>query len=166
MSYLLRGGLPLRPTTASWASPSLSCCVWMQRIRSNDASSEEGGERRLRVLVVDDSEDTRNMYSEFFMDAGLCVASAADGEDALGQLSAVKPDLVVMDLAMPLMNGWDATRKIKSQPHTKGIFVVVLTGHVTPENLRRAEQAGADAVLTKPCSPADLCALVRTILDR
>jgi CheY-like chemotaxis protein len=137
----------------------------MQRMRSNGAPSA-GEDRRLRVLVVDDSEDTRSMYSEFFMDAGLCVASAADGEDALNQLSAVKPDLVVMDLAMPLMNGWDATRRIKSQPETKDIYVVVLTGHVTPENLRRAEQAGADAVLTKPCSPADLCALVRTILDR
>ena len=118
------------------------------------------------ILIVDDSADTREMYSEVFRDSGLRVVLAANGEDAVGTVSAVKPDLVIMDLAMPIVNGWEATRRIKAQPETRHIRVIALTGHVTPENLQRAQEAGADAVLTKPCSPADLCALVRTWLDR
>jgi CheY-like chemotaxis protein len=106
------------------------------------------------------------MYAEFFLHAGLRVSHAVDGDHALWKVLGVYPDLVVMDLAMPGVDGCTATRKIKDHPKTKHIPVIALTGHVLPESLTRAEQSGADAVLTKPCSPQDLLSLVQTILDR
>jgi CheY-like chemotaxis protein len=118
------------------------------------------------VLLVDDHEDTREMYSTYFIDAGFQVAHAVDGDHALFKILATPPDVVIMDLAMPLLDGWAATRAIKAHPRIQHIPVVVLTGQVTPESLERARVAGAEAVLTKPCLPPELCFLVKTILDR
>jgi CheY-like chemotaxis protein len=117
------------------------------------------------VLVVDDSEDAREMYGEYLVSSGFRVDHAADGEHALLKVLAVMPSVVVMDLSMPVIDGWAATRSIKTHPKTKGIPVVAITGHVTFENLNRATEAGADAVLVKPCLPRDLLAVVRSILD-
>lgn len=79
---------------------------------------------------------------------------------------ALVPDLVVMDLAMPIVDGWEATRQIKAHPKTMHIPVIALTGHVTQQNLDRAREAGADAVVTKPCTPQDLLVVVRRLLAR
>jgi two-component system, cell cycle response regulator DivK len=132
-----------------------------------------GVHRRLRdtdlaplVLLVDDSEDVREMYSEFFVHSGLRVVSAVDGDHALWKVVLLKPDIVVMDLAMPFVDGRAATEQIKQHPKTKHIPVVVLTGHVTDESLRQAKAAGADEILTKPCAPADLLAVLRKLLAR
>ncbi len=118
------------------------------------------------VLLVDDMEETREMYAEYFVYEGFRVAHATDGEHALLKVIALMPDVVVMDLAMPVLDGWDATHQIKHHAKTKHIPVVALTGHATPRNLRRATDAGADAVLTKPCTPAALAAVVNKLLRR
>jgi CheY-like chemotaxis protein len=118
------------------------------------------------VLLVDDSDDIREIYSAFFVDAGLRVSHAVDGDHALFKVMALVPDLVVMDLAMPILDGWEAIRQIKAHPRTSHIPIVALTGHVTPANLERAEAAGAAAVLIKPCEPDDLVEIVKTMLDR
>jgi two-component system cell cycle response regulator DivK len=102
------------------------------------------------VLIVDDAEDARDIYSEFFAHSGWRVALAVDGEHALLKIVSVMPALVIMDLSMPVLDGWDATRQIRSHPKTKHIPVIALTGHVSEEHLQRARDAGADAVLTKP----------------
>lgn len=106
------------------------------------------------------------MYAEYFTNAGFRVAQAVDGDHALWKVISLNPDVVVMDLAMPVLDGWEATHKIKTHPKTKHIAVVALTGHVTTKELRRAEDAGADAVLTKPCSPDALLVVVRRLLGR
>jgi CheY-like chemotaxis protein len=117
-------------------------------------------------MLVDDSEDTRELYTGFFLDSGLRVTHAVDGDHALFKILATQPDLVIMDLGMPLLDGWAATRAMKAHPRSKHIPVIVLTGHVTADSLERARAAGADAVLTKPCLPHDLLAQVDEILDR
>lgn len=118
------------------------------------------------VLLVDDHEDARAMYTEQLAWAGLQVAHAVDGEHGLWKVITAKPDLVVMDLAMPSLDGWEATRTIKANPKTRHIPVIALTGHVMPDELRRAKEAGADVVLTKPCTPAELLVVVDRILER
>ena len=118
------------------------------------------------ILLVDDAEDAREMYGTRLADVGLRVENAVDGEHALWKVDALGPDLVVMDLAMPTLDGWEATRKIKAHPKTRHIPVVALTGHVTPDALRRAREAGADVVLTKPCTPDALLAVIRRLLAR
>src|SRR5262245_50539129 len=91
-----------------------------------DGDPKAGDRTRPLILIVDDSADTREMYSEVFRDSGLRVVLAANGEDAVGTVSAVKPDLVIMDLAMPVLDGWEATRRIKAQPDTRHIRVIAL----------------------------------------
>jgi two-component system cell cycle response regulator DivK len=116
--------------------------------------------------VVDDLEDNRHLYATYFAYAGFRVAVAEDGEEALARVAKEKPDLIVMDLSMPRMDGWEATRLIKSNPRTKDIIVVVVTGHATTDDLHRARAAGADAICTKPCLPQDLLAEARTLLAK
>lgn len=118
------------------------------------------------VLLVDDAEDAREMYATRLFDAGFRVAHAVDGEHALWKVITLLPDVVVMDLAMPALDGWEATHQIKTHPRTKHIGVVVLTGQATPKALRRAEDAGADVVLIKPCLPDELLAVVQQVLGR
>lgn len=118
------------------------------------------------ILVVDDAEDTRDLYGEFLVVAGLRVAMAVDGEHALLKIFALMPDVVVMDLSMPTIDGWEATHQIKTHPRTRHIPVIALTGHVTPELLQRARDAGADTVLTKPCLPETLLEEIERFLRR
>jgi CheY-like chemotaxis protein len=116
------------------------------------------------VLIVDDFEDNRIVYSEFFEHEGMRVDQATDGEHALMKALVIVPDVIVMDLGLPGLDGWEATRELKRHPRTLHIPVVAITGHVTTENLRRARQAGADVVLTKPCRPDTLLAHVLKLL--
>ena len=118
------------------------------------------------VLLVDDHQDARDLYSGCLAQAGLRVAEAVDGEHALLKVMALVPDVVVMDLAMPVLDGWEATRKIKTNPKTAHIAVIVLTGQVTPDGLKNAEGVGADVVLVKPCTPDALLAVIDGVLDR
>lgn len=120
----------------------------------------------LQVLLVDDFEDAREMYTFAFADAGVDVEHAVDGEHALFKALTHPPDVVVMDLAMPTLDGWEATKRMKAHPRMAHVPIVVLTGQVEPDALRRAHDAGADAVLTKPCSPEALLAVVRSVVGR
>jgi two-component system, cell cycle response regulator DivK len=118
------------------------------------------------VLLVDDVQDARDMYAQYFAEQGLRVVQAVDGDHALWKVITLLPDVVVMDLSMPVLDGWEATHHIKSHARTKHIAVIVLTGLVTRAELRRAEDAGADLVLTKPCPPDALLIAVRSVLRR
>lgn len=113
------------------------------------------------MLVVDDFDDTRELYAMALASAGFEVAEAANGEEALARIGTRRPAVVVMDLAMPVVDGWEATRRIKMDPATASIFVIALTGHSTELGIEKARGAGADAVVGKPCLPEDLIALVR-----
>ena len=118
------------------------------------------------VLLVDDAADNRALYAEYLEFFDLRVEHAVDGEHALLKMMRLTPDVVVMDLAMPILDGWEAIRQMKAHPKTRDIPVVALTGQVTEQNVRRAHEVGAYAVLTKPCAPAVLHAILRDILDR
>ncbi len=150
----------VRRTAARRGHPRHAATETGRRRRDGD-----GGDSPPLVLIVDDHEDTRVLYGEFFLHSGYRVDYAIDGEDALAKVSALAPDLVVMDLAMPVVDGWEATLRLKAHAKTADIPVIVLTGHVTGDNLQRAEDAGADAVLTKPCLPQILLDLVKQFLD-
>ncbi|MDB4934283.1 MAG: transcriptional regulator [Labilithrix sp.] len=116
------------------------------------------------VLVVDDYEDTREMYASSLADAGYRVEQAANGQEALDAIARSKPALVLMDLSMPVLDGWEATKRIKSDASTSDVVVVAISGQGTDSGLRRATQAGADAVLTKPCAPAEVLVSIRALL--
>ncbi len=121
-----------------------------------------------RILVVDDYEDNRQMYAELLVHEGFVVVEARDGAEAIAAARRLVPDLVVMDMSLPIIDGWEATRRLKADPRTSHIPVLALTGHA-PEGIEglseSAHKAGCDGFLAKPCSPEKLVEMVRgTIL--
>jgi two-component system, cell cycle response regulator DivK len=117
------------------------------------------------ILVVDDYQDAREMYCEYLQFSGFRVAEARNGNEALEQAFALKPDLILMDLSLPGMDGWEATRQLKSDERTKDIPVVALTGHALAGASDGAKKAGCDSFVTKPCLPDDLVVEVRRMLN-
>jgi two-component system, cell cycle response regulator DivK len=121
--------------------------------------------RRPTVMVVDDYTDNREMYGEYLVHKGLRVIEAGSGGEALELAFAHRPDVIVMDLSLPGMDGWEATRLLKGDPRTKGIPIVVVTGHALAGDAQRAEAAGCDDFLTKPCLPRHLYERLTKILE-
>ncbi len=115
----------------------------------------------LLVLVVDDVEDNRDMYAQFLRHEGWRVATAADGVEGLAMATQLRPDIIVLDLGLPRIDGWDVARRLKESPITRPIPVLALTGHVSNESRLRALMVGVSEFCTKPCLPADLVAAIR-----
>jgi CheY-like chemotaxis protein len=120
---------------------------------------------RPRVLLVDDYPDAREMYSEYLQFSGFEVVEAANGVEALQQAVDSDPDIILMDLSLPVMDGWEATRRLKADERTASIPVVALTGHALAGISEGARRAGCDAFVTKPCLPEDLVKEIRAVLD-
>ena len=119
------------------------------------------------VLIVDDSVHVREMYAEYLDYRGFRVMCAADGNGGIQLAISVQPDVIVMDLAMPNVDGFDATRTLKRHSRTSRIPIVILTGYSDVATLKQgASQAGADMFLAKPCLPEDLERHVRSLLER
>jgi two-component system cell cycle response regulator DivK len=125
---------------------------------------ESHARRRKRILLVDDIEDNRRVYALFLRAKGFDVSVAAEGHDALAKTRTLMPDLVVMDLAIPGIDGWEVTRRLKAERRTRRIPVVAVTGHVLAGAKERASAAGCDAFLTKPCLPDELLGVIQRIL--
>jgi CheY-like chemotaxis protein len=118
------------------------------------------------VLLVDDLADHREMYAEFLSFSGLRVAEAGSGETALVQAERLRPEVIVMDLGLPRMDGSETVRRLRSDPRTRSIPVIVLSGRDSREDRDRAADAGCDLYLVKPCLPDDLVRHVRELLGR
>jgi CheY-like chemotaxis protein len=110
----------------------------------------------VRVLIVDDLLDNRELYASYLELSGVDVEQARDGAEALAAVDTKTPDVIVMDLAMPRVDGWEATRRIKSNPRTKHVYVIILTARSEQDDLDRARLAGADEICMKPCLPSEL----------
>ena len=117
------------------------------------------------ILVVDDYQDAREMYAEYLQFSGFRVAEARNGNEAVAQARSLKPDLILMDLSLPGMDGWEATRVLKADETTKHIPIVALTGHALAGASEGARKAGCDSFVTKPCLPDDLVIEVRRMLN-
>jgi CheY-like chemotaxis protein len=117
------------------------------------------------VLLVDDYPDAREMYSEYLKFSGFQVLEAGNGKEALQRALDDKPDIILMDLSLPVMDGWEATRRLKADHRTADIPVVALTGHALAGISDGAREAGCDAFVTKPCLPEDLVKEIRRVLD-
>ena len=120
---------------------------------------------RPRVLVVDDYPDAREMYAEYLQYSGFDVIEAGNGIEALERAADSAPDIILMDLSLPVMDGWEATRRLKADKATADIPIVALTGHALAGILEGAKKAGCDAFVTKPCLPEDLVKEIRRVLD-
>jgi CheY-like chemotaxis protein len=116
------------------------------------------------VLVVEDYQDAREMYAAYLTFSGYRVAEATNGLEAIEKTVELMPDIILMDLALPKMDGWEATRRLKMDERTKHIPIVALTGHALAGHAEGARQAGCDAFVTKPCLPDALVAEIQKML--
>lgn len=116
------------------------------------------------VLVVDDYPDAREMYAESLAGSGFAVAQAGSGEEAIEKTRALLPHAVVMDVSLPGIDGWSATRALKADPRTATIPVLAITGHARANARDTAREVGCDAFLIKPCLPDDVVSAVKRML--
>ncbi len=122
--------------------------------------------RPRKVLIVDDFEDNRAMYAEYLRYSGFEVIEASNGVEAIDRARDASPDVVVMDLSLPVLDGWEATRRLKADARTQHIPVVALTGHALEGHSQGAREAGCDWFLAKPCLPETLLGTLNELLSR
>lgn len=118
------------------------------------------------MLLVEDDRDGRRLYVEWLTHAGFKVEQAHNGLQALERALETVPDVVVTDLNIPGIDGYELTRRLKQDPRTRGVPVLAVTGYAAfAADPGRAQRAGCDAVLEKPCSPEDLETAVRNLIN-
>jgi two-component system, cell cycle response regulator DivK len=117
-----------------------------------------------RILVVEDQEDNRQILRDLLGNAGYELVEAADGEHALAVYAKQRPDLILMDIQLPVMDGYETTRRIRADPESKGIPIIAVTSYALSGDEAKALAAGCNAYITKPYSPRALLAKVREFL--
>ncbi len=113
------------------------------------------------VLLVEDNEDNRIIYSTVLRHVGYGVVEALDGVKAIELARSVKPDIILMDISIPEIDGWEATRILRQDPETKDIPIVALTAHALADDRERATALGFTSYLAKPVEPRAVVAEVR-----
>ena len=121
--------------------------------------------RPRRVLLVEDYDDAREMYRDYLEFSGFECETARDGREALQKAPNLQPDVILMDLSLPGMDGWEATQRPKADPATAHLLVIALSAHALESDRERARQAGCDAFIAKPCLPGDLIVELARILE-
>jgi two-component system, cell cycle response regulator DivK len=116
------------------------------------------------ILVVEDQADNRQILRDLLGNAGYDLVEAEDGEQALAAIAKQRPDLILMDIQLPAMDGYEATRRIRANPDAKSIPIIAVTSYALAGDEGKAFAAGCNAYITKPYSPRALLAKVREYL--
>jgi len=114
-----------------------------------------------RILVVEDQEDNRQILRDLLSSVGYDMSEAWDGETGVAAAKAQRPDLILMDIQLPLLDGYEATRRIKADPELKSIPIIVVTSYALSGDEGKARAAGCDDYVTKPYSPRQLLAKIK-----
>lgn len=122
--------------------------------------------RPTRVLLVDDYPDALEIWGLYLRSLGYEVATAADGLEAVERARRLKPDLIVLDLELPGISGFEVARRIRRSPETRDIPLIAATGYSHLTQLKQARDAGVDSIMVKPCEPAAIADEVGRLLAR
>jgi two-component system cell cycle response regulator DivK len=114
-----------------------------------------------RILVVEDQEDNRQILRDLLANAGYDMIEAEDGQQAVVAAAEHRPDLILMDIQLPMLDGYEATRRIKADPALNKIPIIVVTSYALSGDEEKARAAGCDAYVAKPYSPRALLAKIR-----
>ena len=114
-----------------------------------------------RILVVEDDEDSRRILRDLLASADYQMLEAEDGKQGIAVAEAQRPDLILMDIQLPLVDGYDATRRIKTNPELRSIPIIVVTSLALSDGEAKARAAGCDDYITKPYSPRQLLAKIK-----
>jgi two-component system cell cycle response regulator DivK len=118
-----------------------------------------------RILVVEDQEDNKQILRDLLGSVGFDIAEAGNGVEALASIARQRPDLILMDIQLPVMDGYEATRRIKNDPASKDIPIIVVSSYALSGDEEKARAAGCDAYVAKPYSPRRLLATIKTYLS-
>jgi CheY-like chemotaxis protein len=105
------------------------------------------------VLLIEDNEDNRIVYSTILQHFGYQVSEALNGEEGIAKAREEQPDLILMDISIPIIDGWEATQVLKRDPQTRNIPIIALTAHALASDREKAIEVGCDSYLAKPCEP-------------
>jgi two-component system cell cycle response regulator DivK len=114
-----------------------------------------------RILVVEDQKDSRQILRDLLTNAGFDMVEAENGEEAIASAQARRPDLILMDIQLPILDGYEATRRIKADPNLKSIPLIVVTSYALSGDEEKARIAGCDDYVAKPFSPRLLLAKIK-----
>ena len=117
-----------------------------------------------KILVVEDTEDNRQILRDLLSAAGYDMIEAHDGAEGVAKASEHRPDLILMDIQMPVMDGYEATRRIKADPALQAIPVIAVTSYALSGDEQKARAAGCDGYIAKPFSPRQILAMARNFL--
>jgi len=117
-----------------------------------------------RILIVEDQEDNRRILRDLLSNFGYELVEAMTGDEGVRLATIHRPDLILMDVQMPVLDGYEATRRIKAEPELRNIPIVVVTSYALSGDDAKAKAAGADAYVSKPFSPRELLAIIRRFL--
>lgn len=117
-----------------------------------------------KILIVEDNEMNRDMLSRRLARQGFEIALAVDGKQGVEMAAKEKPDLILMDMSLPVMNGWEATEKVKSNPATRDIPVIALTAHAMSEDREKCIAAGCNDFDTKPVDLPRLLEKIKALI--
>jgi CheY-like chemotaxis protein len=118
------------------------------------------------VLLVEDNEDNRIVYSTILKHFAYEVTEALNGEEGIATARSEKPDLILMDISIPIIDGWEATQVLKHDPSTRSIPIIALTAHALASDREKAMEVGCDGYLAKPCEPRAVVAEVQRFLGK
>jgi two-component system, cell cycle response regulator DivK len=116
------------------------------------------------ILVVEDQEDNRQILRDLLVSTDYDIVEAENGVEALAAVAKRRPDLILMDIQLPIMDGYEATRRIKADPALRSIPIIAVTSYALSGDEARGREAGCDAYVTKPYSPRQLLAKIREFL--
>jgi two-component system, cell cycle response regulator DivK len=118
-----------------------------------------------RILVVEDQPDNRQIIRDMLAPTGYEITEVENGDDALAAIAKQQPDLILMDIQLPVMDGYEATRRIKADPALRSIPIIAVTSYALSGEENKARAAGCDEYVPKPFSPRHLLAKIRNFLE-
>jgi CheY-like chemotaxis protein len=119
-----------------------------------------------KIVLVEDNEMNRDMLSRRLQKRGYDVVMALDGQEGVDKVQSESPDLVLMDMSLPVLDGWEATRRLKNMPETKAIPIIALTAHAMSGDREKAVDAGCDDFDTKPIELPRLLGKIEALLGK
>ena len=117
-----------------------------------------------RILIIEDQEDNRAILRDLLTASGYAFIEASDGMEGLVKADTERPDLILMDIQLPVMDGYETTRRIKAKPHLAATPIIAVTSYALSGDEAKARAAGCDAYVTKPFSPRELLRVIRGFL--
>src|SRR5262247_3422939 len=149
---------PHRPAVDAWRR------FHLHHLLTDPGGRSEASGMSKRILVIEDTENNRRILNDLLTNAGFEVLEAVDGEKGVAMAAEHRPDLILMDIQLPIIDGYEASRRIKANPDLRHIPIIAITSFALAGDDQKTAAAGCEGYIPKPCSPRQVLAMVREFL--